>query len=181
MQNHLPLIKGKEIGVLTGLVVGYWRAPSGFAMQNHLPLNKGKEKVFNILLTYMRIHNKKIFEDRRRQLKGNMTDAEKVLWNKLRRKQLKGRRFRRQHGIGNFIVDFYCASEKLIIELDGEIHLDPEHMDADHKRSSTLEKYGYRVIRFHNREVFMNIGKVLDKIESSFQNRSGALPFPSPQ
>ena len=83
---------------------------------------------------------------------------------------MKGKRFRRQPGIDKYIVDFYCASEKLIIELDGDIHLDPDRIESDAIRSKTLDGYGYRVIRFNNREVFMHIDKVLLKIESSFQN-----------
>ena len=68
------------------------------------------------------IHNKKYLEPFRKELRNNLTPAEAFLWKQLQKRQLKGRKFRRQHSIENFIVDFYCPQEQLIIELDGEIH-----------------------------------------------------------
>ncbi len=70
------------------------------------------------------IHNLKHLEERRKALRKSLTSAEATLWKYLQKSQLKGRKFRRQHSIKNFIVDFYCAKEKLIIELDGAYHLD---------------------------------------------------------
>ncbi|AFZ49951.1 endonuclease domain-containing protein [Dactylococcopsis salina] len=102
-------------------------------------------------------------EQAARHLRANLTPAERVLWEALRNKRLKGLRFRCQHPVGNFILDFYCASCKLAIELDGEIH---EHQqEYDHERSEKLAEYGYRVIRFSNEEVINNLPQVLAKIE----------------
>lgn len=117
----------------------------------------------------MSIHSRKEIEDKRRQLRSNMTQAEGVLWNYLRRKQLKGRRFRRQHSIGPYIVDFYCHAELLIIEVDGGVHFDSIQMDHDVKRSAYLKANGFNVLRFHNQEVFKNTREVLKSITDSFK------------
>lgn len=91
-------------------------------------------------------------------LRKNMTDAERKLWAYLERSQL-GVRFRRQHAIGNFIVDFCCVKKKLILELDGSQHLDQSEYDAD--RTEYLRSRGYRVIRFWNHDVINDIDGVI--------------------
>ena len=91
-------------------------------------------------------------------LRKNMTDAERKLWAYLERSQL-GVRFRRQHAIGNFIIDFCCVKKKLIIELDGSQHLDLQEYDED--RTKYLESRGYRVIRFWNNDVMNDINGVI--------------------
>jgi very-short-patch-repair endonuclease len=99
-----------------------------------------------------------------RLLRKNMTDAEKILWEKLRNRQLKGLYFRRQHPYGIFILDFFCHEINLAIEVDGDIHLDQLQYDAD--RSEFLESTGITVIRFSNMEVENNMDYVLEKILS---------------
>ena len=91
-------------------------------------------------------------------LRKNMTPAEKKLWAYLRRSQL-GFRFRRQHAIGNFIIDFCCIKKKLIVELDGSQHLDMQEYDED--RTEHLQSRGYRVIRFWNNDVMNDIDGVI--------------------
>jgi very-short-patch-repair endonuclease len=91
-----------------------------------------------------------------RNLRATPTDAEMQLWLRLRRKQLYGLRCRRQHPMGIYVVDFFCADAKLIIEVDGGQHAD----DSD-RRTAWLEARGYRVIRFWNNEVLTNIDGVL--------------------
>ena len=91
-------------------------------------------------------------------LRKNMTPAERKLWAYLERSQL-GVRFRRQHAIGDFIVDFCCVKKKIIIELDGSQHLDLQEYDED--RSKYLESRGYRVIRFWNNDVMNDINGVI--------------------
>ena len=98
-----------------------------------------------------------------------MTDAERVLWSCLRGKKLQGRKFRRQESIGAFIVDFYCYQEKLIIEVDGNSHNHAERKHYDAKRTTFLKTNGYKVIRFSNKEVFMDIKKVLKEISNAFK------------
>ena len=99
-----------------------------------------------------------------RKLRRNMTEAESFLWQRIRRKQLKGRQFYRQKNIGDFIVDFYCPSAKLIVELDGGQHYTEEGVKTDKIRDDYLENFGFLVLRFSDREVFKNIEGVLEKI-----------------
>jgi very-short-patch-repair endonuclease len=98
-----------------------------------------------------------------KSLRNNMTYHEKLLWEKLKGKQLYGLRFRRQHPISFFIVDFYCHEAMLVVEVDGEIHYD--RIDYDDGRSAEMEKFGIKVIRFTNIEVENNIEKVIKTIE----------------
>ncbi|HLV69401.1 MAG TPA: endonuclease domain-containing protein, partial [Xanthomarina sp.] len=107
------------------------------------------------------IHNKKEYQERRSQLRKNLTPAEAFLWTQLKSKQLDNKRFTKQHSIGNYIVDFYCASEKLIVELDGEVHNNPQAQEYDIKRTRYLENQGYQVVRFENKMVFDNLPSVL--------------------
>ena len=94
------------------------------------------------------------------------TEAESLLWEYLRANAL-GESFKRQHIIGDYIVDFLCVSSKLIIELDGGYHLLPEQKTSDELRSEWLQSKGYRVIRFTNEELFSNIDKVLETIKDN--------------
>lgn len=99
-----------------------------------------------------------------------MTPAESRLWDFLKSKQLEGRKFRRQTSIDFFIVDFYCFSEKLAIELDGKHHEIEEIKKQDEERTKILNAYGIKVIRFKNEEVFEEIAKVLETIKSCFNS-----------
>lgn len=117
-----------------------------------------------------KIHNLKPLEKFRKKLRKNLTPAEAVLWNTLKGKQLEGRKFRRQHSIGNYIVDFYCPSEKLIIELDGAGHFTYEGSQKDEIRDNYLSSLGLNVIRFENRDLKNNLEAVLKAISSNFNN-----------
>jgi len=99
-----------------------------------------------------------------RQLRKNMTEAENFLWQRIRRKQLKGRQFYRQRNIGNYIVDFYCPAAKVIVELDGGQHFTQEGIRGDQVRDRYLEGLGFTILRFSDREVFKNIEGVLERI-----------------
>ena len=99
---------------------------------------------------------------RARELRHELTPAEKKLWGGLRNGELDGWHFRKQHAIGTYIVDFYCAKAKLIIEVDGDSHAD--RIEYDQARTEYLNECGYRVIRFTNREVFNQIEAVLLRI-----------------
>ena len=115
------------------------------------------------------IHNKKELEAFRKKLRSHGTSAEAFLWNYLQQKKLEGRKFRRQHSITNFIVDFYCAEERLIIELDGQYHMNSTAEEKDAARTKKLEELGFRVIRFENRSVFDNLDWVLGEIKNNFK------------
>ncbi|MEO5675834.1 MAG: DUF559 domain-containing protein [Chitinophagales bacterium] len=100
-----------------------------------------------------------------RALRKNKTDAENLLWQLLRNRQLNGFKFRRQHPLPKgFILDFYCAEVKLAVELDGTPHLKQEQKEYDEQRTYVLKEYGIRVIRFWNEEVMNNTEQVLRKI-----------------
>jgi very-short-patch-repair endonuclease len=104
-----------------------------------------------------------------RLLRKSMTYSESLLWEKLKGKQLLGLRFRRQHPIDMFIVDFYCHAARLVIEVDGEIHMD--QIEYDDGREADIEKYNIKILRFTNDEVNNNIEVVLQKIESVIKER----------
>jgi very-short-patch-repair endonuclease len=97
-----------------------------------------------------------------RNLRQNLTPAEQILWQHLRNRKLHGLKFRRQHPIGRFIVDFYCPESRLIVELDGEIH--DRQFEYDTARTEQLQAYGDRVLRFQNQEVLDRLSSVLDEI-----------------
>lgn len=99
-----------------------------------------------------------------KNLRKSLTNAEKLLWSKLRMKQLKNKQFYRQKIIGNYIVDFYCPSSELIIELDGGQHFENDKMIADGKRDEYLRNLGLKVLRFPDNEVFRNTNVVLQLI-----------------
>ena len=101
-----------------------------------------------------------------RSLRRNMTDAEKLLWERIRRRQLKGYHFYRQKIAGNYIVDFYYPKAKLVIELDGGQHYSPEGKEKDRVRDGYMEDIGLRVLRFSDREVFEDTKGVLERIFS---------------
>ena len=100
-----------------------------------------------------------------KDLRLRMTDAERVLWSALRRDQLGGLRFRRQHAVGPFILDFYCASAKLGIELDGPIH--EQQREMDQARTEALHTLDIRIIRFRNDEVMQDLPAVVRQIENA--------------
>ena len=116
------------------------------------------------------IHNKKELIEFRKELRRNLTPAEAFLWNHLKSKQLDDKKFVKQHSIGNYIVDFYLASDKLIIELDGEVHQDPGSEEYDERRTAYLNRLGFKVIRFENRMVFDNLESVLMGIRENFMD-----------
>ncbi|MBI2831086.1 MAG: endonuclease domain-containing protein [Chloroflexi bacterium] len=99
-----------------------------------------------------------------RELRRKQTEAEKVLWSKLRNFQIPGVKFRRQQPIGEYIVDFVCLDKKLIIEIDGGQHNETVFKENDDSRTLWLESVGYRVIRFWNNEVLLNTDGVLTRI-----------------
>lgn len=105
----------------------------------------------------------------RKDLRNDSTRAEIVLWKHLQKKQLDGRKFRRQHSFGNYIMDFYCTTEKLCIELDGAHHYTEDGLKYDEKRTSYLNEYGIQVIRFENKMVLERIDFVLEEIRRSFR------------
>ena len=108
---------------------------------------------------------------RARLLRAKETPAEKKLWEEVKGKKLGGVRFRRQHPIGRYILDFYCHSSKLGIELDGAYHQDKLQQWVDADRTLFLEGLGLRIIRFTNEEVLENLAEVIKTIKDNMINQ----------
>jgi very-short-patch-repair endonuclease len=113
--------------------------------------------------------------DNARQLRLNMTRAEKLLWNALKSSQLHGFRFRAQHPISIFVADFYCHAARLVVELDGGIHDDADQRTYDENRTYLLTEFGLTVIRFPNEVVYDRINEVLATIAGYLPDREGLV------
>ena len=107
-----------------------------------------------------------------RSLRNNMTDAEQMLWYRIRRKQIHGVQFYRQKPLLAFVVDFYCPAAKLVIELDGSQHFEAEHQAKDQDRDAALASLGLRVLRFDNRQVLLETDAVLGVIDEVVRGRA---------
>lgn len=118
---------------------------------------------------------KRMNVDRARELRRAMTDTEQKLWYRLRNRQLSGCKFRRQHEIDQYIVDFVCTEAMLIIELDGGQHAD--QVNYDERRTQYLQAMGYRVLRFWNNDALVNIESVLTVILDAL---ASPAPHPNP-
>jgi very-short-patch-repair endonuclease len=125
------------------------------------PFGKGGSRGILTMLQYGK-HLKKYS----RRLRNEMTDAEKLLWSKIRGKQLKGSQVYRQKPIGRFVVDFYCPKAKLVIELDGGQHYSEVIRAKDESRDRYMERVGLEVLRFSDTEVFENLPGVLEEIRN---------------
>ncbi|QCX00519.1 endonuclease domain-containing protein [Aggregatimonas sangjinii] len=143
-----------------------FQPPAGGEKSTSLFLKGGFKKG---ILKRPQLHTRKELAEFRKELRKNLTPAEAFLWKHLKSRQLDGKRFTRQHSIGPFIVDFYCASEKLIIELDGEVHQTPNAQEYDENRTKFLENIGYTVIRFENKMVFDNFESVIVELKENFK------------
>lgn len=109
----------------------------------------------------------KLLKQRSRDLRNNLTDAEQMLWQKLRNKQIKAHKFRRQFVLGNYIVDFICLDKRLIVEVDGGQHMD--NVDYDLQRDDWLKSQNFKVLRFWNNQVLNEIGSVLEVIVKNLE------------
>ncbi len=118
------------------------------------------------------MHNRLELKSYRKDLRNHLTPAEAELWKYLKDSQLKGKKFRRQHSIKNFIVDLYCPEERLVKELDGQGHLQLYGAKNDDERDTVLKNMGIRVLRFENKEIFKNLDQVLETIQSQFKRNA---------
>lgn len=100
-------------------------------------------------------------QDAALRMRWSPTPAEAALWSALKGRQLNGWKFRRQHPVGPFVIDFYCPAARLAVELDGSIHLTPEQQIRDVARTEQLASYGIRVVRFSNTAVMNDLPDVL--------------------
>jgi very-short-patch-repair endonuclease len=125
-------------------------------------------QIYDILMQ-TKIRSPKYVIDLARKMRVNPTPTEKLLWNELKEKKLDGYRFRNQHPIYRYIIDFYCVKKLLAIEIDGEIH--KQRLDYDEYRDAYLNSIGIETLRFNNQEVIDNINLVLDKIKQKLQSK----------
>ncbi len=109
-------------------------------------------------------------------LRKRQTDAEMALWHQLNNRQLEGAKFRRQHRIGKYIVDFVCLEKELVIEIDGGQHNESPQITNDEQRTQWLEKTGYRVIRYWNNDVLENIEGVIENIRDNLTHDFSPSP-----
>ncbi len=117
-----------------------------------------------------KIHNKPGLKLRRKKLRRTLTPAEAFLWKHLQNGKLKGRKFRRQHSAGIYVLDFYCPAEKLAVELDGAYYFNDESALYDEKRTRYLNSLGREVLRFENIRIFEDTKAVLEETISRFKN-----------
>ena len=111
----------------------------------------------------MKSYNKNL-KQASRDLRNNMTDGEKLLWSRLRSKQILGLQFYRQKPLLNYIVDFYCPAANLVIECDGSQHYTDDGLEADRIRDEALAQLGLNVLRFDNRQVMVQIDDVVEVV-----------------
>ena len=111
-------------------------------------------------------------KQKRRELRRNMTNTEIMIWSKLRRKQVCGYKFRRQYGVGSYIIDFYCSKIKLAVEIDGDTHFQEGIEAYDQQRQAFIEGFGIRFLRFTNRDIYENLDGVLETIRRVMKQMS---------
>jgi very-short-patch-repair endonuclease len=131
--------------------------------------------IFYPVMPHPYIHNRVELKNFRKFLRNNCTQAESILWNYIKGRQLDGRKFRRQHSVGSYILDFYCPEEKLAIELDGAHHFTPEGMARDEKRTQYLNTLNINVLRFENDLILRHTSFVLSEIKKYFAPKSPCL------
>lgn len=123
-------------------------------------MNRGADKIFN----------NAVLKSTRQCLRRNAPTPEIIFWNKLKSRQLCGLKFRRQHSIGNYVADFYCPSQKLVIEIDGDSHFNKNAKQKDEARTDFLKSLGLRVLRFTNKEIMDNISGVIVTIQNEINH-----------
>lgn len=110
------------------------------------------------------IYNNPYLKHRRQTLRKNQTEVEKLLWFRLRNRQIQGFKFYRQYSIGPYILDFYCPTRKLGVELDGSQHKEANNIKYDEERKNYISNYQINILRFWDNEVMTNIEGVIEKI-----------------
>lgn len=125
-----------------------------------------------------RHYNKKSKKEDRKRLRNNATNAERILWSHLKRKQMNGLKFRRQYGVDSFILDFYCPEIKLAIELDGPSHFNEDVPYYDNQRQKYIEAFGITFLRFNNMDIYNNITGVLQAIYNKAKELTSPLSPP---
>lgn len=110
--------------------------------------------------------------DLKRRIRSDMTGPETRLWSRQRARQLQGLKFRRQHGIGPYIVDFYCPEQFLVIEVDGDSHADADQILKDQLRDRYFQSLGLRVVRYINDDILKNLDRALEDLADRLSSGS---------
>ena len=118
------------------------------------------------------LRNTRSKKPHRQELRSYGTAAEAVLWKSLRRRQLLGKKFRRQYSIGRYIVDFYCPENRLVVELDGDAHFSTTIEGYESERTQFLNGLGLTIVRFENRDLLENLDGVLEAIKNACDRQS---------
>jgi very-short-patch-repair endonuclease len=124
------------------------------------------------------LYNRPVLKSRRKDLRNNSTPAEKLLWSLLQHSNLGGYKFRRQHSVGSYILDFYCPSERLAVELDGDSHFTDEAIEYDLERTAYLNALNIKVIRFLNTDVYDNLNVVCESILEQIKSKNTTPQLP---
>ena len=124
--------------------------------------------------------NPKSQKEMRKRLRNQLTPEEALLWNVLKNRQVSGLKFRRQHGMGAYVMDFYCPSIKLCIELDGEAHRSEDANDYDDKRTLFFKENGITVMRFENCIVRNDMQAIINAIVAFCEERSNLISQTTP-
>ena len=119
------------------------------------------------------LYNKKIEKEKRRKLRQNIVKAEKIIWDKIRNRQIEDCKFRRQYSVEKFVIDFYSPILKLAIEIDGESHFIEGAAEYDRERQIYIESLGIKFIRFTNNDVYENLNGVLESIAMKVRELRG--------
>lgn len=117
------------------------------------------------------MYQDKSFKTLRQKLRNNVTDAERKLWQVLRKNQILGYKFTRQYGVGKYVLDFYCSAVRLGIELDGSQHMEVEKVKYDLERTQFLNAQNIKVLRFYDNDVFNNLEGIVEKIIQTIKNQ----------
>lgn len=124
-----------------------------------------------------KLYNRKCDLVKRRRLRNGMTEAENLLWDRIRKRKINGHKFRRQYSVGGFIIDFYSPDLKMAIEVDGGYHLEYDQKIYDEERQRILESIGIKILRFTNDEVFSDINHVVKEISKETSISSLSSPY----
>ena len=117
-------------------------------------------------------YNRSVDKEKRRVLRNNPTEHERLIWERLKGKQVIGLKFRRQYSVGPYILDFYCPEVKLAVELDGSTHLVGDQPEYDANRTDFIERFGITLVRFTNDDIERNIEAVLAAIIAATKSSS---------
>lgn len=126
------------------------------------------------------LYNRPVLKSRRKELRNNSTSAERMLWSMLQHSNLGGYKFRRQHSVGAYILDFYCPSERLCVELDGDSHFTDDAIEYDRERTAHLNALNIKVLRFLNTDVYDNLNVVCERILEEIKGENLTTPQPPP-